>query len=120
MIYIYIYNWLHFAVPNAAPNVTEIYNTSSSSIMLNWTEIPYEYRNGIIIGHRLKFLESDAVGSNVSFQETFVPRSKGGFHIYEITNLQRHTMYNILISAVTSKGDGPFRNVSAKTGPYGK
>ena len=98
----------------------EVYNTSSTSIKLNWTEIPYEYRNGILLGHKLRFLESHLASDNSAYQEVFLRRSINGFYVYEIKSLQRHTLYNILISAVTSKGDGSIRNKTVKTGPYGK
>ena len=108
-----------FLVPSAAPNFTEIYNTSSSSIMLKWMEIPYANRNGIIIRHRLRFVESHGAENNPTHLEVLVPVSSDGFYKYEITNLKRHTLYDILINGVTAKGDGSVRNVSAKTGPYG-
>ena len=115
-----IMHYSHLAVPSAGPIVTDVYNTSSKSIMLRWTEIPHEYRNGIVTGHRVKYLESSAVDDNAKYQEVFLPRSTDGFYKYELVNLQKHTLYNILINARTSKGDGPVRNLTTKTGPYGR
>ena len=88
--------------------------------MLKWIEIPYEHRNGIIIRHRLRFVESHGTENSSTHREVLVPASRDGFYKYEIVDLKRHTMYDILINGETIKGNGFVRNVSTKTGPYGK
>lgn len=112
---------IYSSVPSIAPEVLEVYNTSSSAIMLNWTEIAFENRNGILTGHSLTYIEFEKMNDyNATYNRLFFPRSLNGSYKHEIRNLERHTLYNIVICAVTSAGQGPARNITVQTGPYGE
>eukprot|EP00795_Rhopilema_esculentum_P001278 gene1278-15663_t len=117
-----VYNW-SFHLPESAPYVgpviDKIENTSSTSIKLNWTEIPIEQRNGILIGYVLKYLEAETVAYGIySYQEVFFPVSNTEVYEYEIVGLQRHTFYNILIIGRTLSANGTATNITMQTGPY--
>ena len=110
-----------FVAPYVGPVIDKIENTSSTSIKLNWTEIPIEQRNGILIGYVLKYLEAEAVANGIySYKEVFFPVSKTGVYEYEIVGLQRHTFYNILMIGRTLSANGTATNITMQTGPYGE
>ena len=76
------------------------YNTSSTSILVSWDEVPPDKQNGIIIGYTITYqaqtenqTESVEVGRN--------DRQKN------ITGLKEYVSYNITVFASTVKGDGP-------------
>ncbi|XP_022778487.1 receptor-type tyrosine-protein phosphatase F-like, partial [Stylophora pistillata] len=86
--------------PTAAPlNVTG-HNTSSTSILVEWGDVPAFDQNGIITSYIITY-SSQAVNL-ISFSEAVaIDRQK------ELTGLRKFVNYNITVRASTSKGDGP-------------
>ena len=76
------------------------YNTSSTSILVAWDEVPADQQNGIITGYIISYqsqTENDLgnvfVGPNDSHKS--------------ITELKEYVNYNMTVFASTVKGDGP-------------
>jgi len=85
-----------FLVPTSPPlNVTET-NKSSTSITLSWDEVPRQHQRGKIIGYVVKVVAEQG-GVNAT-QYNATDRS------LTISDLEKFTLYNITVSARTSKG----------------
>ena len=86
--------------PGAAPQSVRGQNSSSTSILVMWDEVPADKRNGVITGYTITYhsqTENDSgnVQVNASLRQT------------ELTNLKKYVNYNITVSASTEKGIGP-------------
>ncbi|XP_022810551.1 protein sidekick-1-like isoform X3 [Stylophora pistillata] len=86
--------------PTAAPSNVRGRNTSSTSILVEWDDVPAFEQNGIITNYTI-FYRSQTEGHNGSAQAGPDNRQK------ELTDLRKYVNYNITIRASTSKGDGP-------------
>ena len=78
-------------------------NTSSTSILIRWDDVPAFYQNGIIAGYTITYRSQT--------------ENHNGFAIAgpddlqkELTSLKEYVNYDITIRASTSKGDGPDSN----------
>jgi len=86
--------------PDGAPQNVQGQNSSSTSILVAWDEVPADQQNGIITGYTITYhsqTENDngAVQVNGSVRQT------------ELTNLKEYVNYNITFFASTVKGEGP-------------
>ena len=86
--------------PNFAPQNVRGRNTSSTSILVMWDEVPDDQQNGNITGYNITYhsqTENDNgnVRVNASVRQT------------ELKNLKEYVNYNITVFASTVKGDGP-------------
>ena len=88
-------------------------NSSSSSIVVTWSDVPTEHQNGIITGYRV-YIKKHGSGGGKSQEDTDSKRwSKAGLDFW--------TLYDIKISAKTSVGEGVKSvAVSVRTGEDGK
>ena len=66
---------------------------------MNWTELPWELHNGILLGYKI-FLSK--LGSPASIQ-TFSPNE---FYEHSV-NMSKWTTYCAQVAAFTAVGDGP-------------
>ena len=78
-------------------------NSSSTSILVEWNEVPAVEQNGIITGYTITYKsqtqnDNGTVEVNGSVRET------------ELTNLKKFVKYNITVFASTVKGGGPASN----------
>ena len=73
-------------------------NSSSSSIVVTWDDVPAEHQNGIITGYRVYVRKS---GSSEGWSEQDV-----GDKQFSASGLDFWTFYDIKISAKTSVGEG--------------
>lgn len=62
--------------------------------------MPDAYRNGVIRGYKVYYLEANSNGSSLTED---VPSGKQSL---SITGLKKFTLYNVTVLAYTSKGDG--------------
>ena len=76
------------------------YNTSSTSIIVLWDEVPVEEQNGIITGYTITY-QSQTENHNGNVFAGPSDRQKS------ITGLKEYVNYNITVFASTVKGDGP-------------
>ena len=86
--------------PAGAPQNVRGQNSSSTSILVTWGDVPAEQQNGIITGYTITYksqIENDdgSVQVNGSVRQT------------ELTKLKEYVNYNITVFAFTVKGDGP-------------
>ena len=76
------------------------YNTSSTSILVSWDEVPTEQQNGIITGYTITYQsQTENNNGNVSVGPNDCQMN--------ITGLKEYVNYNITVFASTVKGDGP-------------
>ncbi len=79
------------------------HNLSSSVIFLSWSEIPKEFRQGILLGY--KILWKNTSNPLASWNESKVDSESLDVNI---TGLGAYTYYTFRIAGFTSKGDGSF------------
>ena len=92
----------------AAPATLSFGNITSTSILVQWGDVPEADRHGVILGYRVFFNVIGDGGNSVPANGT---RNKS----YMLVGLNEFTTYNICIRAFTSKGDGPNRCKNATT-----
>ena len=79
------------------------YNTSSTSILVSWDEVPADQQNGIITGYTITY-QSQTKNHTGSVEVDRNDRQKN------LTGLKEYVNYNITVFASTVKGDGPHSN----------
>ena len=75
-------------------------NSSSTTIVVTWDEVPADQQNGTITGYTITYhsqTENDNGNSSVN----------GSVRQTELTNLKEYVIYIITVFASTVKGDGP-------------
>ena len=93
-----------FIVPSAPPASFRGYNTSSTSIFVQWDQVPAADQNGVILNYTIKYTETDSSGSEAITDKTVVvvaPKRN-----VTLENLNEYRIYNITVAASTSKGKG--------------
>ena len=83
---------------------------SSSSISVQWDQVPLPYQNGVILYYTVTYV----LYYNGIFPQTVVvaaPTTQ-----VTLTGLNQGTLYSISLSASTSKGRGPSTNIYIATG----
>ena len=86
-------------VPNAPPANVTGRNTSSTSILVQWDQVPVADRNGVILTYTVTFMAfSD--GSEQTRNVT-APTTNA-----TLMSLNKYTNYSITVFASTSKGGG--------------
>ena len=87
-------------MPSAAPQNVRGYNTSSTSILVSWDEVPTNEQRGNIRYYTVIYKEIQE-GAERSKRVDSPALS------VELTRLKRYARYSIQVSAATVKGDGP-------------
>ena len=86
--------------PDGAPQNVRGQNSSSTSILVTWDEVPADQQNGIITGYTIIYKSETEKGNGNVQVHGFVRQM-------ELTNLKEYVYYNITVFASTVKGDGP-------------
>ena len=86
--------------PDSAPQNVRGYNSSSTSILVSWDEVPAGQQNGIITGYTITY-QTQTENHNGSVSAGANDRQR------YITGLKEYVNYNITVFASTVKGDGP-------------
>ena len=85
-------------------------NTSSTSLLVQWSPVPEEDRNGIILGYQIMYRRSgtdEALNSKCCIPDTSAS---------QIASLRKFTVYDVHVLAYTAKGHGPLSDaVRART-----
>ena len=84
----------------AAPESVTGQNSSSTSILVTWDEVPADQQNGIITGYTITYT-SQTENDNGSVQVN------GSVRQTELTYLKEYVNYHITVFASSVKGDGP-------------
>ena len=90
-------------VPSAGPVGVEVGEVTSSSITVQWGEVPCIHQNGVITGYSVKY---EVMGSGDTPQTMAVD----GASVNETTidNLMSSTTYSVQVAAVNSEGTGVY------------
>lgn len=89
-------------VPSMPPDITAGFNLSSTSLIIEWTRIPPEFVNGILLGYTITYQRSTEAGSpqNVPIE------LKPGEFSKNITDLLVYTEYCVRVAGRTRIGTG--------------
>ncbi|NXR83966.1 SDK2 protein, partial [Pycnonotus jocosus] len=89
------------SVPSSGPSNVSAVATSSSSLMVRWSDIPEADCNGLILGYKVLYKEKGSeVRSRFWLAEGNASRSA------QLTGLAKYTLYEIRVLAFTRMGDG--------------
>lgn len=91
-------NYIFYTAPSGPPQNIQLETNSSRSINVHWEPPLADQQNGVIIGYTVNVTEIG--GQLLSFDTTE--------ETFNINGLTPHTLYEIVISARTSSGAGPF------------
>ena len=91
--------------PDGAPQNVKGQNSSSTSILVMWEEVPVAEQNGIITGYTITY-KSQTENDNGNVQVNGFVRQT------ELRNLKKYVNYNVTVFASTVKGDGPASNLT--------
>ena len=89
-------------VPSMPPNITAGFNLSSTSFTIEWSHIPVEFVNGILLGYMIAYQISIEAGS---FQNVPIELEPGELS-KNITNLLVYTEYCVRMAGRTRIGTG--------------
>ena len=90
-------------MPNAPPTTVVGHNTSSTSIVVQWGEVPVADQNGIIRSYTVAY-KALPFGSPQT-EVVNAPTRQA-----TLTGLNEYTNYSIAVFASTAKGDGNVSN----------
>ena len=96
---------LYYSEPNAPPSNVKGHNTSSTSILVQWGDVPPADQNGIILRYTVTY--TALPDGSPQPKVVNAPTTET-----TLTGLNEYTNYSITVFASTSKGNG---NVSAPT-----
>ena len=91
---------LFWTVPNAPPSAIQGYNTSSTSILFDWGDVPQPEQNGIIRSYTVTYTALEPNGKTET-QSVPAPTTQA-----TLRGLNEYTNYSITVFASTSKGPG--------------
>lgn len=101
--------------PSAAPNITKLINTSSTSLLVTWLHnIPPEHYNGIFLGYRVRWNEEPHTNDSGSMEFGTEVNS------YNITNLKIYQSYRVYVAGRSHGGVGVENYDQAMTDEDGK
>lgn len=101
------------AVPSFGPIGVQANSTSSTTIVVRWSEVPKEHRNGQIEGYKVFYAASSrggqvlhkTISNNASFTTT-------------LTELKKFVVYHIQVLAFTRLGDGVLSSPPVRVQTY--
>ncbi|NWR82284.1 SDK2 protein, partial [Furnarius figulus] len=89
------------SVPSSGPSNVSALATSSSSLMVRWSDIPEADCNGLILGYKVMYKEK---GSEA--RAHFWLAEGNASHSAQLMGLGKYTLYEIRVLAFTRIGDG--------------
>ncbi|XP_040186925.1 protein sidekick-2 isoform X1 [Rana temporaria] len=89
------------SVPSFGPSNVSALATTSSSILVRWSEIAESERNGLILGYKILYKEKDS--DNPPY---FWLVEGNASRSVQLTNLGKYVLYEIQVLAFTRIGDG--------------
>ena len=90
---------MYFSAPSAAPDDIQGHNKSSTSIQVQWRNVPASDQNGIIVSYTVTY-KALPDGSSLT-KVVSAPTMQA-----TLVGLNEHTSYSITVAASTSKGVG--------------
>ena len=98
-MHLWLFVLMLFAEPNAPPSHVKGYNKSSTSIFVQWSNVPAADQNGVILSYTVTYKalpDGSTQTKVVSAPTTQVT----------LTGLNEYTNYSITVFASTIKGNG--------------
>ncbi|XP_066520698.1 protein sidekick-2 isoform X2 [Hoplias malabaricus] len=89
------------SVPSCGPTNVSAFATTSSSVLVRWSEVPESDRNGLILGYKVVYREKY---SDAPLQFWTVEGNSS--HSVQLTGLGKYVLYEIQVLAFTRIGDG--------------
>ena len=89
-------------VPGAPPNDVRAYNTNSTSILIQWDQVPESKQHGEILGYTVFYWETEGSAQGASHRQLFSFKRE-----LRLTDLFKYTYYSIRVLASTAVGNGP-------------
>ncbi|XP_044155181.1 protein sidekick-2 isoform X1 [Bufo gargarizans] len=89
------------SVPSSGPSNVSALATTSSSILVRWSEIPEPDRNGLILGYKILYKEKDSDNP-----PRFWLVEGNSSRSVQLTKLGKYVLYEIQVLAFTRIGDG--------------
>ncbi|NWZ71362.1 SDK2 protein, partial [Acrocephalus arundinaceus] len=89
------------SVPSSGPSNVSAVATSSSSLMVRWSDIPEADCNGLVLGYKVLYKEK---GSEARAQ--FWLAEGNASRSAQLTGLAKYTLYEVRVLAFTRIGDG--------------
>ena len=97
-------------VPGHPPLYLTYSAPSSTSLLVEWGQVPPQFKNGIIRGFEVQF----------QYNGTVEFRERGPLLYWVILDgLEKFTFYSVKVRAFTTEGYGPGNNITALTGQDG-
>lgn len=85
-------------------------NTSSTSLLVTWGEVPPAFHHGEVTGYRVRLEETEVPGSGVASRTFSLDVNNT-----EFTGLEKFTSYVAYVRAYSLFGEGPDGHVTALT-----
>ena len=98
----------YFLEPSAPPANVTGNNSSSTSILVQWDEVPENDKNGIIKGYNVTYKDW-----RTGVEKTQTVNASASQ--VELTGLNKFTKYDISVLAFTVKGSGPLSSTITVT-----
>lgn len=92
----------NLTVPSMPPDITAGFNLSSTSLTIEWSHIPPEFVNGILLGYVIAYQISIEAGSSQNIPIALEP----GELSKNITDLLVYTEYCVRVAGRTRIGTG--------------
>lgn len=89
------------SVPSSGPTNVSALATTSSSMLVRWSEIPEADRNGLVLGYRVMYKEKDS-----DSQPRFWLVEGNSSRSAQLTGLGKYVLYEVQVLAFTRIGDG--------------
>ena len=97
--------------PASPPSSVSAAALSSTSIQVNWTEVPAIDRNGVITQYEVEY--NQTTFTEVTMYNTTVVNST--MFTTVVTGLEEYVEYSIRVRVYTSVGPGPYNDVVTVT-----
>ena len=85
--------------PSTSPSNIRSHSSSSTSVLVEWDEVPQEHRNGNIQGYRVLYKDSSGPEETKTVDTSTRQTS--------LADLKKATVYTIKLLAFTNVGNGP-------------
>lgn len=96
---------LSLSEPSGSPKFVEVKALNSTSILVRWSRVDEDSRNGIITRYIIHY--EDVEKQNEKTVDILAPATET-----IITGLRQKAKYSFKILVATSKGDGPYSNTT--------
>ena len=95
--------------PSASPESIYFSDVTSTSAVISWDPPPDEYQNGLIISYTIIVTEEEMGESGTTNTYTTSETT------FSLINLESYRTYEIIISASTTIGSGPYSDIFTLT-----